>query len=238
MPTKQIFALLVIIMLHGLSVQLMVPRVMQTAAATPVADEVAVEGSCSDTPVSAFSPDLAYTVTFAPASRTSVPSCAATVALSGNVVNGDTAPTNIVCDLADEEGFVVLKNRTPNIKIGGLQCNTEDRSLLEVNGDGVDNAPLDVAFLPVNATDWDNAKKVDQATSSAKRMLFGPGGQVGAGAIVDGEDHDQIVNGEVVFGGTVASQGASKIFAKVDYTGIDVSPVTHQETLTFTFTPQ
>jgi hypothetical protein len=135
-------------------------------------------------------------------------------------------------------GFVIVYSRMPTTKIGGLQCTVEDRSRLEVHGDGSDNLNMDIAISTVSATTWDANKKVDAATSSSKIMLFGTNGQAGASPIVDGQDNDAIVNGEVTFGGTVASQGGSRVFVKVDFTNYNITPTTDQETLTLTFTPQ
>lgn len=205
------------------------------ANATPQADVIAVSGSCSDTPVTAFSPNLSYTLSFT--STQSEPlTCNGSLGL-GNPVNSDTAPT-LGCNVTDVSGFAVMSSRMPTIKIGGLQCTTEDRATLEVHGDGSDNLAIDIALSTVGSTGWDASKKVDASTSSSKIMLFGPSGQVGTSAIIDGQDNDALTNGEVAFGGTVASQGGSRVYLKADFTGYDLQSATDRETLTFSITPQ
>ena len=204
--------------------------------ADPVREEAAISGDCDNNPVSGFVADLKYTITISSGATNVFDACSATMELT-NEVNGDTSPS-ITCDLNDEDGFSVLDNAMPTMKIGGLQCDTEDRSALEVNGDGSDNTKLDVAIDTTSSTDWDNSKKVDDATAGSKDKLFITGGQVGTAAIVDGSDYDASTNGEVAFGGTTASEGASKIYVKVDVTNYNVQFATDQETLTFTFTPE
>jgi len=205
------------------------------AYATPQADVIAVNGSCSDTPVTAFSPNLSYTLSFT-SSQSGPATCNGSLGL-GSPVNSDTAPT-LGCNTTDVSGFAVMSSRMPTIKIGGLQCTTEDRATLEVHGDGSDNPAIDIALSTVDSTAWDASKKVDASTSSSKIMLFGPSGQVGTSAIVDGQDNDALTNGEVAFGGTTASQGGSRVYLKADYTGYDLQAATDKETLTFSITPQ
>lgn len=210
-----------------------VPELM----ATPVVDQSAVSGSCNDTPVSAFAPNAAYTISFvAPVATAPISTCSATVSLTGNV-NGDTNPS-VACSITDQNGFVVLSSRTFSTKIGGLACTTEDESNLQINGDGSDNTAIDIAILPVSETSWSNGQKVDHITSANKVTLFGTGGQVSGSMVVDGQDKDALTNGEVEFGGTLASTGGSKIFIRQDITNYDVQPGTDVETLTLTMTPQ
>ena len=159
-----------------------------------------------------------------------------TLGLTGPV-HSDTPPT-ADCNITELAGWVTVSNRTLTAKLGGLQCQTQDRSTLEVHGDGVDNTNFDIAIAPVASSVWDNSKKVDDATSSLKDVLFGPGGQVGTSAIIDGSDYDGSTNGEVTFGGTQAGQGASRLYMRTDFTNYDIQPTTDTETLTFTFTPQ
>lgn len=210
----------------------LVPALM----ATPVADTAAVNGSCNDTPVSAFAPNPTYTITFSVPVAATIPSCSTTVSLSG-AVNGDTSPT-VGCSIADQNGFAVLSSRTFSVKIGGLACTTEDESNLQIHGDGADNTAMDVAFSPVSQTNWIGSHKVDQTSEGNKVTLFGTGGQVAANTVLDGQDNDNLTNGEVEFGGTVASSGGSKIFIKQDVVDYDVQAGTDKETLTLTMTPQ
>lgn len=206
------------------------------AYATPQAGTAAVSGTCSDTPITGFSPNVDNTITFAAVSQSSAPTCTATMVLS-NAINGDTAPS-LGCSITDVPGYVILSSRMPTIKIGGLVCNTEDRAQLEVHGDGSDNLKMDVAISTVGSTVWDNSKKVDAATSSSKIMLFGTNGQVGSSAIIDGQDNDGLTNGEVAFGGTVASEGGSRLYTKTDFTNYVPDPAVDRETLTFSITSQ
>ena len=201
--------------------------------ADPVSDEAAIEGSCDNGVLTAFTPDLSYAFQIASLSLDGLPTCSSTLTLSGSVVNGDTDPT-VTCSSSDEVGFFVGYSRSPNMKIGGLACNTEDRSNLAVHGDGTDNAEVDAGFDTTSATEWSDSKKVDNATSGSKDILFGTGGQVGTSPIVDGSDADTLTNGEVMFGGTTPSEGASRLFMKIDSTGDEHSGVL--EILTFTFT--
>lgn len=204
-----------------------------------VADTAAVSGSCSDPAAAAFVPNMSYTINFPmPSTFQSISGCGATTALSSDVVNGDTAPT-VGCSLSDVSGgFLVLSNRTPTVKYGGLQCQTQNQSLLEVHGDGSDNTNFDIAISSVSSTAWNASNKVDDALSGAKDMLFGTSGQCGGSAIVDGSDNDAATNGEVAFGGTGSGEGGSKVYIKIDYTNYDIQAATDVETLTFTFTPQ
>lgn len=207
------------------------------ADATPLVDTVAVSGSCSDTPVTAFAPGMAYSLSFTAPSQSGPPTCSATMSLTGPV-NGDTAPS-LGCSISDVSGgYAVMSGRMPTIKIGGLVCQTQDRVQLEVYGDGSDYLPMDIAISTVGSTAWDASKKVDASTSSSKIMLFGSGGQVGTSAIIDGQDNDGLTNGEVAFGGTVASQGGSRIYVKEQFYGNVPQASTDRETLTFSFTPQ
>lgn len=208
----------------------------QEANATPQRGTAAVNGSCSDTPITAFTPAMAYTIAFSAPNEDTAPTCTAPMTLTDGI-NGDTAPS-IGCSITDVDGFVILSSRTPTMKISGLQCSTHDRSTLQVHGDGSDNVNMDIAVSTVGSTVWDGGKKVDAATSSSKIMLFGSGGQVGTSAIIDGQDNDALTNGEVAFGGTVASEGASRIYIKADFTNYDIQSATDQETLTFTFSMQ
>lgn len=207
------------------------------AYAAPVAATMAVSGTCSDTPVTAFSPNFDSTIVIAAPVASTGPSCTATMAISGSVVNGDTAP-GVNCSILTDSGFITVYSRTPTMKLGGLLCVTEDRARLEVHGDGSDNLNMDIAISTVSATAWDGNKKVDAATSAAKIMLFGTNGQVDANPIIDGSDNDATINGEVAFGGTVTSQGGSRTFIKADATNYDLNATTDRETLTFTFTSQ
>lgn len=210
----------------------MVPDVL----ATPLEGTAAVSGSCNDTPVTAFVPELDYSLSFSAPAVNAGPACSVSLTITGNV-NADTVP-GINCSLTDQNAFVVMRSRTPHMKIGGLACTTHDRSILEAHGDGADTALLDVVLTAPGVTDWDGAKKVDDNTASSKAMLCGAGGQVKTTAILDGQDADDLTNGEVTFGTAVASQGASLVFTKVDYTDSDVLTSSHVETLTYTFTPQ
>jgi len=211
---------------------------LHEAVGTPVAGTAAVSGSCDDTPVTAFVPNVTYTIGFPSPDRISpVSSCSASAALSGDIVNGDTAPT-VGCSLTDATGgYAILNNIMPRMKIGGLQCVVEDRSSLEVNGDGSDNIKFDIAIDSLTATSWDPSKKVDASTSSSKIMLFGTGGQISSQKVIDGSDNDGLTNGEVTFGGSLESTGGSRTFLKVDYTNYRIDSSVDRETLTFTFTP-
>lgn len=207
------------------------------AYATPTRGSAAVSGTCSDTPVTAFAPSLDYTLSFSAPTAAAAATCSSSLSLL-NAVNGDTEPSPRSCSTSNVDGFAVIGHRTPTIKMGGLVCTTEDRATLQVNGDGSDNVNMDIAISTVGSSDWDSAKKVDDAPSASPDMLFGSGGQVGTTAIIDGSDYDGLTNGEVAFGGTTASQGASRFYIKVGYTNRVVSWDTDQETLTFTLTPQ
>lgn len=207
--------------------------IAEVYATAPQRDTVPVSGSCDYTPVTAFSPNVATTYTFS-GSRTAGPTCSATMDLT-NPVNSDTAPS-LGCNVTDVGGFAVASSRTPTIKIGGLICSTQDRAQMQVHGDGSDNTNFDIAISTVGSTSWDASKKVDASTSSSKIMLFGSGGQVGTSDIIDGQDADGLTNGEVTFGGTVASQGGSRIYTKLDFTGYVPDPAVDRETLTFTLT--
>lgn len=204
--------------------------------ATPVADTAAVSGSCNDTPVSAFAPNAAYTITFSAPVAALTPTCSSTVSLTG-AVNGDTAPS-IGCSIADQNGFAILSNRTYSIKIGGLACSTEDESNLQIHGDGTDNTAMDIAISPVSQSSWNATHKVDHTVSDTKIVLFGTGGQISTSMILDGQDKDALTNGEVEFGGTVTSTGGSKIFIKQDVIDYNVQQGIDQETLTLTMIPQ
>lgn len=224
----------------GLFQRLVLPKTsvgMAEVEAVPAETTAAISGSCNDSPVTAFAPNLAYTFTFPTPARTALASCTATVALTG-AVNGDTAPTTIGCSLTDQAGFVVASSRAPTMKLGGLQCTVQDRAILAVHGDGGDNLNIDIALDTAGSSSWAAGKKVDATTITSKAMLFGAGGQVGTAAIIDGSDYDLSTNGEVTFGGATASEGASRTYVKVDYTNYDVQAATDVETLTFTFTPQ
>lgn len=208
---------------------------MTEQALATVADTAAITGSCNDPVIAAFIADLTYTLAFSSPSRITGPTCSTTVSLSG-AVNGDSAPS-VACSLTDQLGFAVMYNRTPTSKLGGLQCVTQDRSILQVHGDGSDDLNVDIGVMGTAATAWDASKKVDASTAASKIMLFGTSGQVGGSAIIDGSDHDTLINGEVVFGGATASQGASTIFIKLDYTNYNPSPSTAED-LTLTYTAQ
>src|SRR3989338_4220039 len=134
--------------------------------ATPVQDTAAISGSCSDSPVTAFAMDGDYTITWAAPSASAGPSCSASLAMPGGQVNGDSVPS-VTCliGMGAQTGFVILRNRQPSMKLGGLACSTEDRSTLEVHGDGSDNTSFDIALNTVSANGWDASKKVDDATS-------------------------------------------------------------------------
>jgi hypothetical protein len=209
---------------------------LHEALAAPSEAEAAISGSCDDSPVTAFSPDIAYTITFPSPARAAISTCSATAELTG-AVNSDTTPS-ITCVLGAIDGYIVTYHDTPTMKLGGLQCEIEDRSQLQVHGDGSDNVNFDIAIQSAGSTTWDASKKVDDATAGAKDMLFGTSGQIGSSAIVDGSDHDTATNGEVDFGGTTPNEGASHFFIKLDFTDYDVQASSEKEDLTFTFTAE
>lgn len=197
----------------------------------------ALSGSCSDPAVTAYAMDGDYTITWN-ITAGSAPTCSATLGMPGGQVNGDTIPTPNCDAFNDQPGFVVIQHRQPTMKLSGLVCQTQDRSKLEINGDGSDNTKFDVALNTTSANNWNGANKVDASTSSSKITLVGTSGLIGTAALVDGSDNDDLTNGEVEFGGVTPSKGASKVFLKVDATNYDVQNTTDQETLTYTFTAQ
>ncbi len=197
----------------------------------------ALSGSCSDPAVTAYAMDGSYNVTWS-ITAASAPVCASTLSMPTGQVNGDTIPSVTCNNATDQNGFVVMQHRQPSMKLSGLVCITQDRSTLQVNGDGVDNTKFDIDIDTVSATTWNAANKVDASTSASKITLFGTSGLIGAAALIDGNDNDNLNNGEVEFGGTTASKGASRIFTKLDVTNYDVVNTTDQETLTYTFTAQ
>jgi hypothetical protein len=219
---------------HYLSMHVAMEHSQTLIAAT--ATDVPISGSCDDPVVAAFVPDLDYTITFSvPAAATSSPTCSGSLVLTGPV-NSDSAPS-VTCSL-QSGGTLLLRSRHPTSKLGGLQCVVETKTKLEVHGDGSDNTNYNVAIDTVSATTWSAAKQVDNATSGAKDVIFGTGGQVASTDIDDGADFDQLTNGEVAFGGTTASEGASRLFTQVDFTNYDVQAGTDKETLTYTFTAE
>lgn len=200
-----------------------------------VAATSAVSGSCNDPVVAAFAPTFDYSITWSNPAAGTQPTCSATLTLT-NPINGDTAPS-ITCDL-QTSGDVFLYSRTPNIKFGGLQCQAQDRTSLEMHGDGTDNTSFEIAYQGTGTSSYISTKKVDDATSGAKKMVFGTSGSVGSAALIDGDDYDGLINGEITFGGTTSTTGGSKKFIKVDVSNADVNVTESTETVTYTLTPQ
>lgn len=199
------------------------------------AANAAVSGSCSDPSPAAFAPELTYGITWSAPAAATGPTCTGSLGITG-AVNGDTAPS-VTCSLASN-GFVTLVSRTPTFKFGGLQCATQDRAILEGNGDGTDNLSFDIGMQPPADVSYDSAKKIDDNTAASKAMCFGSGGQVAASAIIDGDDYDGLVNGEIALGGGAVGAGGNKFFISVDVAGADVNITDSIETLTMTFTAQ
>lgn len=199
------------------------------------AGSAAMSGSCDDPAVAAFVPSLAYTITWSAPSAASASTCSTSVALTGQV-NGDSNPS-ITCDLLPSTGEVLIHGRTPTSKFGGLQCQTQDRVILEMHGDGTDNANHDIAFDLPAVTTFDTNKKMDAVTSGAKKMMFGTNGQTGSAPLIDGNDEDGLINGEISFGGSASATGGQKTLVKVKIANTDVNITDSVETLTYTMTP-
>lgn len=214
-----------------------VPDVMAAVATT------GPSVACTDPNIAAFQGSLAYTITWAAASAGNASNPSATATLS-NPVNGDTAPT-IAATMNGSgaaAGFVILTSTSPSGKIGGLQCQTNtDELKIEIHGDGVDNTKFDFALQ--NMADANNiytgAQQCDNATSTAKDVLFGTSGQISTNLMLDGtRDFDGVADGEIMYGGTNETHGAMEIHLMVDFVEYNVVAGTDTETMTFTLTTQ
>ena len=212
------------------------PPLFNEAKAT-VAGEAALSGSCDDPVIKAFVSDITFTISFPAVSASDISSCTGSAVLSGSLVNGDSNPS-VTCLFSDQPNSVVLYSRTPTMKFGGLQCNEEDRVTVKAHGDGTSNPDLEVAFETTSETSWASAKRVDDVSSGSPLMLVGSSGTILSAALIDGDDYDDLINGEVALGGTVASEGASRLFARVYAFGNVISTAATNEIITLILTAQ
>ena len=170
------------------------------------------------------------------ANITTLPVCAATAAVGGDVAN-DTADPTASCNLYAGGNHINVAFISPAMKVGGLQCQTA------VAGVGIAaNATADAgANLEIYIDDSAAVQGVPDTTDvdkTAPKVLFGSGGVVKGTDLADGSDFDALINGEVQFGkttGTAASgaDGTSKTFMRIDHTNNTTTP---SETIVFTFT--
>lgn len=226
---------LILLVMTGIQIERRGEMLVFDEAQASTAATSAVSGSCNDPVVAAFAPTFGYAIAWSNPAAGTQPTCTATLTLT-NPINADTAPS-ITCAL-QTSGEVFLYSQTPKIKFGGLQCQTQDRVILEMHGDGTDNTSFDVGYQPTGTTSYISSKKVDAATSGSKKMVFGTSGTVGSAALIDGNDNDGLINGEIAFGGSSETTGGSVKMIKVDVTNIDVNVTDSTETVTYTLTPQ
>ena len=163
-----------------------------------------------------------------------LPTCASSIVVGVDVAN-DTDPT-ATCGLGPPPGnFIGVSFTSPAMKVGGLQCTNTATVSLAANTTADAGSNLEIYIDDVNAPEGNGSNKVDQLAS---RMLFGDGGAVKVGNVVDGEDFDLLINGEVQFGKTTGTDatganGTSKTFMRIDHTNNTTTP---SETIVFTFT--
>lgn len=187
--------------------------------------------TCDSASVSAYVPNVSYTLSF-PAAADAVfdaSKIGVVGTLNASGVNGDAAPT--VSKGADVAGFITIRHAAPLSKMGGLQCQSvSSYAKLDVRGTDTSDS-IDIAAEESTATQWLATNQID---NSAK-TLFGLGGLISANHLLDGSDHDTSANGEIVFGGS-AGGGRHALFSKVKYMG--TAHINSSVALTYSFTPQ
>lgn len=197
-----------------------------------------LKAACTDPTNTAYTPDVAATVTWTIAA-TAAPLASVALALTGPV-NGDTNPTaSISMNVGgDPAGYLEYTFTAPLHKLDGIACQALSQSTLKMNGDGTDNTKFDIAISNLADADagYTSADKVDAVAAASPVMIFGTSGQIAAAGITDVGDSGQKDDTQVVLGGAVEANGGYEIHTIVDVTNYDVVNTTDTETITEIFT--
>lgn len=197
-----------------------------------------MKAACTDPVNTAYTADMAATVTWTIAANAS-PVSSVALALTAPI-NGDANPvaTSASNVTGGPAGFLAYTFTAPKHKLDGLHCQAVSQSTLKMNGDGVDNTKFDIAVSNLADTDlgYTAADKVDAVASATPVMIFGTAGQIAAAGITDVNDLGLKDDGQVEFGGGIEANGGYEIHTVVDVTNYDVVNTTDLETVTLTFT--
>lgn len=205
--------------------------------AIAVSSSTALSVTCTEGTVTAFSPDISYTLNIATPSRGTVPS-GSTHTVSAVLANGmgDANPsvTTANSSTATKVNFWHL---APKSKLGGLQCTTYQKSKVEALGDSSDDNNFEISFQGLSATTYNAANKVDNVNSGNYVTVFGTGGIVSAQDVWHSFDSESdAMDGEVTVGpGSATMRGGYRMVNELKY--LTINPGTITETLTLLFTP-
>lgn len=187
----------------------------EAQSASDAQSEAATELHCENSGLKPYIPRLAYHISLM-SSLGGVRPCRVDTSVI-DPVNGENTILDAICQNTHKGAQALISHPMPTLKVSGLFCTSQDRVEVSASGAETDNSSIDIAIVPPASRDqWDNSRQIDKAGQS--KVLFGNDGLVSSQGVVDGQDFDGEINGEVAFGGTNVISGGSTFLLRVDLT--------------------